>query len=131
MNNKTIVNQTHGYNELTIKLFIRARYCDRGNYPDGEQIELRKGDIELGHLLQLKCFRKGPVIIATRYRVFGCPHFMALIEYFCEKIEGSLIDDITKADLYKMQAQLAIPVEKTALILLLEDVIDEIRLQYS
>jgi hypothetical protein len=56
---------------------------------------------------------------------------MALIEYFCEKIEGSLIDDITKADLYKMQAQLAIPVEKTALILLLEDVIDEIRLQYS
>ena len=54
---------------------------------------------------------------------------MALVEYFCEEIEGSLINDIAKTDLHEMQIKLAIPTEKTALILLLEDVIDEIRLQ--
>ncbi|MAD28678.1 MAG: hypothetical protein CMP00_03320 [Woeseiaceae bacterium] len=129
MNDKTGTTQIHGYNELTQKLFTRAEYCDSKDYFEGELIELKMGDLGLGHLLQLKCFIKGQTISTIRYRVFGCPHFMALVEYFCEEIEGSLINDIAKIDLHEMQIKLAIPTEKTALILLLEDVIDEIRLQ--
>ena len=49
MNDKTGTSQIHGYNELTQKLFTRAEYCDSKDYFEGELIELRMGDIGLGH----------------------------------------------------------------------------------
>ena len=54
---------------------------------------------------------------------------IASIEWLCEQIEGKTIDDLNKIELDNLKNLLLIPVEKTSLVLLLEDVMDEIRLQ--
>jgi len=127
--NKMILEQTEPYNYLTRELFIRAKYKDDFIYPRGKVLEVEKGCIDSGQYLQLNCIEKNQKIITARYRVYGCPHTIASIEWLCEQIEGKTIDDLNKIELDNLKILLLIPVEKTSLVLLLEDVMDEIRLQ--
>jgi|TARA_B110000438_G_scaffold12208_1_gene11975 hypothetical protein len=126
---KFLSNQLEPYNELTRELFTRGAYKDNSIYPEGEIIKVSKGSLSDGLIAQIVCVLKEKKIIAARYRIYGCPHSIASIEWVSERIEGLLIDEFNKMDLDILKSLLQIPVEKMSLILLLEDVLDEIRLQ--
>jgi len=71
----------------------------------------------------------GPSIRAMRYRVFGCPHLIAALEYCCERFEGADIGSLAKFSLGGVMKSLDVPVEKTVRMLLIEDVIRSVREQ--
>jgi len=58
---------------------------------------------------------------ALRYCVFGCPHLIAAAEWACERFERRPVEAGSDFPLAALMAELSIPVEKTGLILLLED----------
>ena len=58
-----------------------------------------------------------------RFRVFGCPHLIAAAEWLCSHAEGETLIDLAKFRAKDCMQQLAVPVEKTGRLLLLEDAI--------
>jgi len=127
--NKIMPEQMEPYNDLTRELFFRGKYVDNFTYSEGKITGVKKGNIDRGQYIQLNYIEKNHKIITAKYRVYGCPHTIASIEWLCEQIEGKAIDNLNKIEIVKLKILLLIPVEKTSLILLLEDVMDEIRLQ--
>ena len=55
------------------------------------------------------------------WRVFGCPHTIAAAEAACRRFEGAPVDTPGEFAFVDLVEELAIPVEKTGRILLLED----------
>ena len=64
-----------------------------------------------------------------RYRVIGCPYLMASLEWLCENLENKYINDIEKITLIDLMEILKIPSDRRSIILLLEDAVNDIRLQ--
>lgn len=60
---------------------------------------------------------------AIRYAVFGCPHLIAAAELICERFEGQPVEVMADFDPRELIDILAVPVEKTGRILLLEDAV--------
>ena len=60
---------------------------------------------------------------AIRYAVFGCPHLIAAAELVCERFEGQPVEVLADFDPRELIDTLAVPVEKTGRILLLEDAV--------
>ena len=58
-----------------------------------------------------------------RFRAFGCPHVIAAAEAFCASYEGRAIKDLRAFTAAVLMQSLAIPVEKTGRILVLEDAV--------
>lgn len=71
------------------------------------------------------------VIIEMRYRVWGCPHLIAAAETLCNERERGAVAGLSVFALAELMELLAIPVEKTGRILLLEDALNSLWLQYS
>jgi|TARA_B110000914_G_C15517100_1_gene474249 NifU-like protein involved in Fe-S cluster formation len=127
--NEFISKQIEPYNDLTRELFTRGAYKDNSVYPKGGVIKARKGSLDDGLVAEIVTIVDDEKIVAAKYRIYGCPHSIASIEWICEEIDGLMIDDLNKIDISSLKNLLLIPIEKTSLILLLEDVLDEIRLQ--
>lgn len=70
-------------------------------------------------------------VLEMRYRVLGCPHLIAAAEALCQDREQAGVAVLGVFDLQEMLARLAIPVEKTGRILLLEDALKSLMVQYS
>ena len=71
-------------------------------------------------LLQLelgKIFR----LASVRFRAFGCPHLVAAAEAFCAAVEGQPVSALRTPRVPALMERLAVPVEKTGRLLLLED----------
>ena len=60
-------------------------------------------------------------IRVLRYQVFGCPHLIAAAEAFCDKAEGEALAALTELDVPALMSSLAIPIEKTGRLFILED----------
>jgi NifU-like protein involved in Fe-S cluster formation len=58
-----------------------------------------------------------------RFRVFGCPHLVAAAEWLCKEYEGQTLACLADFRAADCMGPLAIPLEKTGRILLLEDAI--------
>lgn len=76
-----------------------------------------------GARLQLAAGLRGGLIAECRFRACGCPHTIAAAEWWCGKMEGQPAAAIAQFDVADCMRQLAVPVEKTGRILLLEDTI--------
>jgi NifU-like protein involved in Fe-S cluster formation len=61
---------------------------------------------------------EGRVLRTMRFRAFGCPHLIAAAELACE---GRAISALEQVSAPVIMERLAVPVEKTGRILLLED----------
>ncbi|HZD54405.1 MAG TPA: iron-sulfur cluster assembly scaffold protein [Woeseiaceae bacterium] len=64
---------------------------------------------------------EGRVLRTMRFRAFGCPHLIAAAELACEECEGRAISALEQVSAPVIMERLAVPVEKTGRILLLED----------
>lgn len=57
----------------------------------------------------------------VRYRVWGCPHLIAAAEAWCRQVEGMSATAVWAPAVPELMSALAVPVEKTGRLLLLED----------
>ena len=58
-----------------------------------------------------------------RFQAWGCPHFIAAAEAFCSAYEGRPVTDLDRFAADELMQSLAVPVEKTGRILVLEDAV--------
>ncbi len=66
-------------------------------------------------------------IKALRFRARGCPHVIAAAEAFCRRFEGCPVAELAKFNTGQLMRDLAVPVEKTGRILVLEDTVRSLR----
>ncbi len=60
---------------------------------------------------------------ALRFKAYGCPHTLASCEAVCEAFEGQPTAKLLDFSSESLRERLAIPVEKTGRLLVLEDAI--------
>ena len=63
------------------------------------------------------------ILRALRFEAWGCPHTIAAAEAFCESYEGRSTDDLLEFSAADLMQSLAVPVEKTGRILVIEDAV--------
>ena len=66
-------------------------------------------------------------IVELRFRAWGCPHIIAAVELFCRQFEGRNVQDLEQFETGPIMQDLAVPIEKTGRILVLEDTIRSLR----
>jgi NifU-like protein involved in Fe-S cluster formation len=76
---------------------------------------------ETGARIVLSAVVEEDTVCVLRYQVFGCPHLIAAAEAFCEEMEGKPVVALTQLDVTRLMDDLAIPIEKTGKLFILED----------
>lgn len=76
-----------------------------------------------GVRIQLAAAHAGGRIESLRWRAWGCPHLLAACEAFCSDFEGRKCAELLEFSGSDLMQTLAIPVEKTGRILVLEDAV--------
>lgn len=104
------------YSDRVRQLFASAAHA--GDLP-GAVVDLERG----AERVVLSARLDGADVTQLAYRVFGCPHLVAAAEAFCDEFEGRAAGDMAAFSAGEMLKKLAIPVEKTGRILLLEDAV--------
>jgi NifU-like protein involved in Fe-S cluster formation len=61
-----------------------------------------------------------------RYRVWGCPHSIAACEASCAELEGQTVQHAEEFSITELMQSLAVPAEKSARILVIEDVVRQL-----
>lgn len=64
---------------------------------------------------------RGAHVLAARFEAYGCPHFLAAAEYLCRWLEGRSRSELDHWQWRELEAALAIPANKRARLLILED----------
>ncbi len=117
----TTVSKAGNYTELVRQYFANPVHAGQlpKDYNDGVVGEAAES--ESGARVVLTAVVDGDTIRVLRYRVFGCPHLIAAAEAFCDEAEGKALTALTEFDVPGLMNNLAIPVEKTGRVLILED----------
>jgi len=79
-----------------------------------------------GVRVELSAGVAGGQLSALRFRAWGCPHLLAAAEWVCSHYEGGPIGALEKFPNARIMEDLAVPVEKTGRILVLEDAIQSL-----
>ncbi len=66
-------------------------------------------------------------ITELRFLAWGCPHVIAAAEMFCRQYEGRPVAGLELFETDQIMQDLAVPVEKTGRILVLEDTVRSLR----
>ena len=103
------------YSDEVRQLFDRPQHA--GRLADG--ISVRE-DAQ-GVRIELSAIAAGHQITALGFRVWGCPHLIAAAEAACARYEGREAAELERFRAAQIMQTLAIPVEKTGRILVLED----------
>ena len=90
-----------------------------GNLDDATGLLLEKQGVRI----ELQASVDGTAIGQMRFRALGCPHLIAAAEYVCAHFEGRGIAALDEFDAGAVMQSLAVPVEKTGRILVLEDAV--------
>ncbi len=67
------------------------------------------------------------ILSELRFLVWGCPHVIAAAETFCRQYEGRPAAELEQFATDPIMQDLAVPVEKTGRILVLEDTVRSLR----
>ena len=76
-----------------------------------------------GGRVRLAAIEQAGSLEALRFRAWGCPHLIAACEYFCAGYEGRPVAALSDFGATDIMQKLAVPVEKTGRILVLEDAV--------
>lgn len=71
--------------------------------------------------IELSAIADGERLQQLRFRAYGCPHVLAACEALCEAVEGQPVAALADYNVLALQQRLAVPVEKTGRLLVLED----------
>jgi len=61
------------------------------------------------------------VVVAVRYQAYGCPHFLAAVDWIAERLEGQPIDALESEQAQAAAVALMVPREKLGKLLVIED----------
>ena len=78
---------------------------------------------EQGVRLELSATSDRERINELKFRAWGCPHLIAAAETFCTDYRGRGISSLSEFSASGLMQTLAVPVEKTGRILVLEDAV--------
>ena len=104
---------THGYLPYTACRLIAKSF--------GGCYQMQAAESDTGARVVLSAVVDEETIRLLRYQVFGCPHLIAAAEAFCDEAEGKGFAALTALDVPRLMNSLAIPVEKTGRVFVLED----------
>ena len=90
-----------------------------GDLADGAVVNVD----EQGVRLQLSATVGDETVATMRFRAWGCPHTIAAAEAACGALEGGPAQELLEFSVSGLMEELAIPVEKTGRILVLEDAV--------
>lgn len=112
---------TGNYSELVRRYFAQPAHAGRLQDRHPEGIEAEAAESATGARVVLSILVDNGMIRSLRYQVFGCPHLIAAAEAFCDDLEGQPVAALAEIDASKLMDRLAIPIEKTARLFILED----------
>ncbi len=117
----TTISVEDTYSELVRRYFANPVHAGQlpEKYNDGVVGEAAES--ETGARVVLSAVVDEETIRLLRYQVFGCPHLIAAAEAFCGEAEGKGFTALTDLDVASLMNSLAIPVEKTGRVFILED----------
>ena len=105
------------YSAQVRQLFAETSHA--GVIEDGLVVRIE----EQGVRLELSATADGERISDLRFRAWGCPHLIAAAEAFCARSRGQTISSLSAFSASDLMQTLAVPVEKTGRILVLEDAV--------
>ena len=80
-----------------------------------------------GMRIRLSASVQDSTITELCFLVWGCPHVIAACEIFCRQYEGRPAAELELFETDQIMHDLAVPVEKTGRILVLEDTVRSLR----
>lgn len=109
------------YNEEVRRLFARPAHA--GDLPAGRAraASAEAAESAAGCRVRLSASADAGRLSALRFRTFGCPHLVAAAEAFCAGVEGQPVAALRTPQVPALMERLAVPVEKTGRLLLLEN----------
>jgi len=109
------------YNEIVREYFTAARHA-------GEIADSPSGYFEdQGLRLRFTAAIDDERIKSMRFAAWGCPHVIAAAEAVCRYFEGQAVAELDKFPTAQIMVDLAVPVEKTGRILVIEDTVRSLR----
>ncbi len=118
-----MVQVSEPYNALTMALFEAPAHVGDLQHDHAKSALAEASESAAGAKLQLAAGIDKGTLQEIRFRVFACPHLIAAAEWLCKEYEGRPLSDMVGFRAADCMVPLAIPVEKTGRILLLEDAI--------
>ncbi len=109
------------YSELVRGYFANPVHAGRLPEKYNNGVVGEAAESESGTRVVLSAVVDDETILLLRYQVFGCPHLIAAAEAFCDEAEGKTVTALTELDVPSLMNRLAIPVEKTGRVFILED----------
>ena len=101
---------------------VRALFANpahAGGLDGGRTVAVAGQDVRL----ELSAAVAGERLDALRFRAWACPHVIAAAEAACARLEGARIAELLEFSAVDLMDNLAVPVEKTGRILVLEDAV--------
>ncbi len=106
------------YSERVRELFTASDHAG-----DLENPSARVQINDQGVRLALAAAMDGDIIVALRFRAWGCPHVLAAAEAFCRAYEGRPASALQSFGAAEIMQTLPVPREKLGRILVLEDAV--------
>ena len=109
------------YSELVRQYFANPVHAGLLSDEYNDSIVGEAAESETGARIVLSALVDKDTIRVLRYQAFGCPHLIAAAEAFCNEAEGKSVTALAELDVNGLMNRLAIPVEKTGRVFILED----------
>ena len=109
------------YNEAVRELFADLRNAGDLQEGSGRIVSAGVGSAAGGAEIELSAMIAGNQVVELKFRAFGCPHLLAACEYCCRQISGGPLASVSRIENQELMETLAVPVEKSGSIILLED----------
>jgi NifU-like protein involved in Fe-S cluster formation len=104
---------------------VRARFADPAHAGSIDGVRVCQSGPEARIELSARLDRER--IAELRFLAWGCPHLIAACDFACERLEGGPVARLNDVDAASIIEKLAVPIEKTGRILLLEDALADLR----
>ena len=105
------------YSTRVRELFVATPHA--GVIDDGVSVQVDDQGVRVELSAQVDRDR----VIALKFRAWGCPHLIAAAEAFCTGFERQQVAHLKSFTATGLMQTLAVPVEKTGRILVLEDAV--------
>lgn len=112
---------TEPYNETVRELFADLRHAGDLRQDGGRIVSAGAGSAATGAEIVFSAMIAGSQVVALNFRAFGCPHLMAACEYCCRQLSGGPVAAMREVGIQGLMETLAVPVEKSGSIIVLED----------
>jgi nitrogen fixation NifU-like protein len=109
------------YNEIVREYFTATPHAGQINDAPSGYFE------DQGIRLRFVAVVEKDRIEAMRFAAWGCPHVIAAAEAVCRHFEGAVVAELDKFPSAQIMRDLAVPVEKTGRILIVEDTVRSLR----